>query len=499
MDSGLDYYTILNDKLNIVLSPFREILNDSLGVPKLPRNLDLFYAKATLNKSTHIPDNLHDKINYYNTLALDYLDYHPAFHVNLGHINPSPLLFNGEVEHPTTLQKLLELSSMLKDNYFDGVDDSLVVDAFKLLYQLGYRNNEMFSSMYTFGMHLNEGDLIALCGIMAQEGNVKKEIRNQISSTQTNIEFAEELYEIAIEFESDLGSLMFHIMEVEQGYTKALQDIKKFKNHYQYKYLAQYYIFTLDESLSFKDAVNGLQSLLEHDWIEALPLFVELTKNKEIPSIRFKSELIQNSMKTGFLPFLLIGDLAESMYSKQNYDSAVVLWSYLSEIGYIQATMSVAAMLESGYVTHYSSNETDTMYELLNTIKSSTDSWIVKKKLQGWVYRALGDFQMRMNESKETVLEQYEIAAKLHDMNALVNLAIMYQYGMKVNKNLTKTMEYIDTLKDVKRNGLSVVLLTTNYCLDVITYSFLNHWLSVLSVFLLIVASKFYVRLFVFH
>lgn len=395
-------------------------------------------------------------------------------------------------------REVFEMAKMIYNGYYEFIDEALVVDAFRFLYQLGIRSEALFRRMYRFSQHLGSGDLTALCGVMAEEGLVSKALRESISNAESSKELARRFYKRAQDEGSALGHVLLLTLNAKNGNAGSLEDLRKLadKDNIYAKYMyneARAWNMT-DKTLKRRQQYIGLNKTLRLDpFVEVLPEFIELHSYFEDDEEELL-QLVEHTMRENYLPFFMLSDYALDLQDHGDEVAAMVIWKYLSDIGYAQCSMSVVESYT--HLKKYGemkSEEIRFLLLLIERVNETKSTWV-----RGWPDREYGRIQLYLNNTDEALVH-YRLAANKSDINSLIELTVRYQYGVLVPANVTQSKEFLSRLSKVSRVGLSSVLLSVNMYLDEWMDFFILHWVEAASVCLFLVGCKFYVRHKAFH
>lgn len=221
-------YSTMNREINDALLPFKDILMKATGMRKIPKDYHLRRITSEFSLDPMVPTTTHERLSYFTSLVDTFPSSPIAFHIPLesSEVLVSSRLKEGRAQF-SYYREVFEMAKMIYKGYYEFIDEALVVDAFRFLYQLGIRSEALFKRMYKFSQHLDSGDLMALCGVMAEEGHVSKTLREDISNAESSKELARRFYKRAYDEGSALGHALLLTLNAKNGDAGSLEELRK--------------------------------------------------------------------------------------------------------------------------------------------------------------------------------------------------------------------------------------------------------------------------------
>nr|BAN40486.1 hypothetical protein [Entamoeba invadens] len=486
------YYT-LNKYINKALLPLQSVIKDAIGVPTIPLHPEYFHTKPTLSFDEKIPQTPSERLQYFETLLsksfIPKFPFHPTF---LGKDKVQP--------HPHALINSKK-SNEFKETFKDAADTYsnvlLSVDRYNsylLLYLMGVENDSFFQVVFEDAFNYEDYNLLLILGAMSEEDKVSDRTRSYISEhSHDNNEFAGVLYNTSYVYgNTTLAKSFLEAWEVKNGVEDALEILHK---DMDYSDAAWFFYATLKRPVNthtyklIRNFVSYTKSM------EALPIYIQCAKQMNIP-IDEQLQIVEQVMVESYLPFFLLSDFAQELYSNGDYKSAEVIWLYLGEVGYSQCSMSAVSMLSSrkyDWILHISKYE-DIVLRLISTANKNKESLALRdlNQLDGWGDAEISKLYFFINKTEQAV-SYIKNAAQKGDLSSLITLAVMYQYGCYVETNKTRALNYLD---DISKNstGLAGVLLHISFTLDTLMDFVFEHYIVVILGILTLLGTKVYVK-----
>ncbi|EDR23913.1 hypothetical protein EDI_118020 [Entamoeba dispar SAW760] len=428
-----------------------------------------------------------------------------------------PLFHLGITSHDITYYSLPNQGSNAKSKFSLMLRDALLlykgiimdlsptslVNAGKLLYQLGVDRTSLFQVLYSIAYEFKDGNLYALCGGIVEYDGISNELREKLSDAKNNEEFAYKLYSLAEFYNSDAGLIMKLTMQIKKGETHYVSKLQMMSNFNQ---LARHQLVNLasDNFITLqKDDINTTNI-----WIETLSDFVQLTKRTNLFNHLTLSS-IEESFQESFIPFFLLGELANDI-SDISPVSSCILWKYLSDIGYDYATLSLISILsESSLAREYHSvNLSLFINDLISKVQPSLKAKVLSKNFEGLLYKQLSKISFDLNKTDEGKAYLIKASAS-HEVNSLISLILMYQYGVYFDKDEFRAIELLESIKPEKslqtflkipdilyedKYGMAYSLLWINYLVDQFFFRVLDRIYFIIGIIICALILKYFIK-----
>ncbi|BFU19557.1 hypothetical protein KM1_053650 [Entamoeba histolytica HM-3:IMSS] len=498
----LETYDILNKEFNNAFEGFHDLLEQAIGYQFIPINLGFHKLTTKFEFKNVIPTNTKDKIKYYMNLLNFFPPSMPLFHLD---ITSNDITYYSLLSQRPNLKSkfniILQNALLLYQGIIMDLKPASIVNAGKLLYQLGIDRTFLFHILYNLAQKLKDGNLYALCGGIVEYDGISNDLREKLSDAKDNEEFAYKLYSLAASYDSNDGLIMKLTMDIKNG---KLHNVSKLQRMSEFSQLASYQLVQLERDNYVTIQNNNIQ--ITNIWIETLSTFVHFMKRNN----RLILSSIEESFQESFIPFFLLGELANDI-SDTNPEGSCILWKYLSDVGYDYATMSLISILsESSLAKEYHSADLSLFVrDLITKVQSSPKAKNLSKDFEGWLYKQLSKISFSLNKIDEG--KSYLIKASAnHEVNSLISLILMYQYGVYFDKDEVRVVELLESIKPEKnlqmilktnniffyedKYGMTYSLLWINYLVDQFFFRVLDRIYLIIGIIIFALILKYFIK-----
>ncbi|EMH77516.1 hypothetical protein EHI8A_086690 [Entamoeba histolytica HM-1:IMSS-B] len=381
---------------------------------------------------------------------------------------------------PFLKQKLNYLTQSIQNIIqYETISSTEMIYLGKLLYRLGYKGKEIYD-LFTKAGEMGNNDGTVLAGILTELGigvpiNKTKAAEIYYETLNTSKLANTRLGLIYQQVDSPIGfSLEETVSNLKEGALNGhIDSFYHLMNLYN-KPLTPFYNQSLSRYYSKQILINGLN----HEQ-GSYSLAFSLFENSSIITCPFGISLFHQMIFKSNLQFQILNDLADRYYNNNMYHPALMIYQFLSELGFVNAQLNAAFMLEAGQGCQNVSYKLRMLkalhlYETIFLGKNNNLLWTLFMKeipgLSGVEAGKIGDYYYYGIENVpvlEKAIEWYLIATSSNHPNGWFKLGIIKQYIDKDNKyKLNSPDYYYNHLMNITGYHTLGYMLHLNYVIE---------------------------------
>ena len=433
--------------------------------------------------------NVKDVVRYYMKGLEKEMKYDTEFHLDLnGALLKDKFLHYLNINKQSKFHEYLELYQKGFTPYDPKTYISTVlVMTGKLMYRLGSTDKEMYD-IFMRAYDLGDNNGLALAGILTEYGIGVEKNKTKAAEMYNKGKKINTLSEVRL-------GLLFNQHDSPIGYSQDeaidyLESARK-KGHIDACYhLRKIYLnesFYKHNAVKADQYLNCLQQMPNHDHraIEQGRVFL-MTQNDQVKDknmTRFAIETIYHLQRLTFdnvVNFQILYELAERYYNQEQYHTALMIFQFLHELGFVHAGFMAATMFESGKGC---SNISETIryqkaYDIYTQIiKMKSTSLYAEEHVKfndfigGLAEYQIGIMYLRGKlgvKDFEQAVKWLEESGKLNKLPSSVMLGLLRQYVDKEGKYIKEDVNYYFNRTVLHLNHFTIIhkMLYANYEID---------------------------------